>query len=96
MVNPVGTVVNNVKDRVSATVELFKDQVTLLRDAVREVRERVGIPGKEPTLPRRAGLPGTRSSLQEIPIAVGVLTADNITKWALKQAEITRRWFGRA
>lgn len=89
---PGEAVSRNVKDRVEASITYIEDQLNLARNTIREIRERIGIPGKEPTLPKEARLPGTVSGLTEMPIALAVKAADNTTKYLLKQAEITRRW----
>lgn len=89
---PGEAVSQNVKDRVEATITMIEDQLNLFRRGIKETRERIGIPGKEPTLPKEAGLPGTRSGLAMMPVAILVEVADNTTKFLLKQAEITRKW----
>ncbi|MBW2675399.1 MAG: hypothetical protein JRD89_18655 [Deltaproteobacteria bacterium] len=89
---PGENVSRNVRDRIDATIRYFEDQLNLGRRAIREVRERIGIPGKEPSLPKEVRVPGTVSGLAEMPLAVAVKAADNTTKFLLRQAEITRRW----
>lgn len=82
----------NVKDRIEASITLIEDQLNLARRTIKEIRERIGIPGKEPRLPKEARVPGTVAGLAEMPIAMAVTAMDNTTKYLLKQAEITRRW----
>lgn len=89
---PGEAVSQNVKDRVGASITYIEDQLNLARRTIKEIRERIGIPGKELRLPREAGLPGTKAGLAEMPIAMAVTAMDNTTKYLLKQAEITRRW----
>ena len=89
---PGENVSRNVKDRVAASITLIEDQLNLARRTIREIRERIGVPGKEVSLPKEARVPGTRSSLTEMPIAMAVVAADNVTKFLIRQAEITRRW----
>jgi len=82
----------NLRDRASSLMDCIERQIDLTRRAVREVRERLGLAGKEPTLPKEARLPGVVSSVIEVPVAYLVLSADNISRFCLEQAEITRRW----
>lgn len=89
---PGEAVSQNVKDRVEASINYIEDQLNLARKTIKEIRERIGISGKEPTLPKDAGMPGTKAGLAEMPIAMAVVLMDNTTKFLLKQAEITRRW----
>jgi len=89
---PGGNVSKNVRDRVSATLDLFNGELALLRRAVRETRERVGIPGKPVTLPKKMNVPGVVPGLAEMPLAAILGIADHGTKFFQKQANITRRW----
>lgn len=89
---PGENVSQNVQERVESTITFFEDQLNLFRTGIKETRERIGIPGKETKLPKKAKLPGSKGSLVKMPVAILVEAADNTTKFLLKQAEITRKW----
>lgn len=86
---------NNIKDRISSLKKFASTEVELGRKLIADLRGRLGVEAREPALCREANMTGTVCGVPELPVAFGILTLDNISRFTREQAEITRRWIRR-
>jgi hypothetical protein len=81
----------NIKDRVASLKELVYGEIDVIKTVVNDVF-RVA-KGMETELPKRVNFPGVRHGLLDEPMAFGIATSDQVSKFVQRQIEITRRWF---
>jgi len=81
---------SNLRDRVEATKELVDFSIT--KEVWSDLKGRLGRDVREPTLPRKYNLPGTKGGVVGTILAIPVALADKVEKWWQEQARITRRW----
>jgi hypothetical protein len=86
---------NNIKDRISSLKKFASTEVDYGRKFIADLRGRFGVEAREPVLCREANMPGKVCGLPDLPVALTLLTLDNISTLTREQAEITRRWFRR-